>query len=224
MGGELFTPVPGRLSIDVWSDVMCPFCFLGDALLERALADFVHRDAVDVRYHSFLLQPDLARDSALSVTEMLAQKGMDAERVAALNGQIAERGRELGITFAFDRAIVTNMRAAHELLQFAATHDRQRALVRRLFAAFFSEGRNLGERAVLVELATAAGLDGEAAAEALAAETFAEAVDADVAAAGELGISGVPFFVFNGRYAVSGAQPVAAFSETLAAAWQESAA
>ncbi|WP_028708206.1 DsbA family oxidoreductase [Propionicicella superfundia] len=215
-GGGFGPSADGRIRIDVWSDVMCPFCYMGDALLERALTQFEHRDTVDVEYHSFLLMPDLPVGSAVDLGELLAsRRGIPREQAEAMNAQVAERGREIGLDYRFDRAVATNTRRAHELSHFAERQGRQHEMIQRLFRAYFTEGANVGDREVLTGLAAEVGLDPDAAAAALASGEFADAVDADIRQAQQLGITGVPFFVFEATYAISGAQPVEVFAQAL---------
>ena len=213
---------PTRLTVDVWSDVMCPFCYLGDALFTRALQQFPHRDAVNLRYRSFLLMPDLPLGSAHNIYELLAsRRGISRAQAEAMNARVVPSGRDVGIDFQFDRAIATNTHQAHELTHFAAASGRQHAMVLRLFEAYFTEGRHVGDREVLADLAAEVGLDRAAAAAALDTGEYADAVQADVRQAQRFGITGVPFFVFHHTYGVSGAQPVDVFLETLDRTWKE---
>ena len=223
-GPDPFAREQGRLSVDVWSDVVCPFCYMGDAILEQALEKFPHRDAVDVRYHSFELMPELPADSTTSPHELLATKrGIPREQVELMHDQVTARAAELGLDYRFDQALTTNTTAAHRLSHFAAAHGRQHAMVQRLFRAYFTDGLNIGDYDVLADLAADVGLDRASALAALASGEFSDEVASDIALSRELGISGVPFFVFNGKFAVSGAQPVEAFLQVLDTAWKESA-
>jgi len=218
---ELFAQVPGRLGIDIWSDVMCPFCYMGDTLLDQALAQFAHADSVDIEYHSFLLMPDLS-DTPVDLADLLSSShGMSREQAVAMNDNLAARGRELGLDYRFDRAQAASTRSAHQLSHFAARHGKQHAMVRRLFQAYFTEGLNVADHGVLAGLAAEVGLDPSAAESALASGEYASEVEADIQYAGQLGITGVPFFVFGGKYAISGAQPLEAFTQTLDTAWNE---
>lgn len=195
---------------------MCPFCLMGDALLAQALAMFEHRDLVDIEYHSFQLMPDLPVDTAMPLDEFMATyKNFPADQAAAMNAQLTERGRELGLDYRFDLALATNTRRAHELSHYALTEGRQHELMQRLFRAYFTEGANIGDHDTLLRLADEVGLDRDAAEAALTSGTFSEAVDIDIAAASRIGIQGVPFFVFHVKYAVSGAQPLETFTQAL---------
>ncbi|MDX2086982.1 MAG: DsbA family oxidoreductase [Kofleriaceae bacterium] len=208
------------LVIDVWSDVMCPFCYMGDALLQKALESFAHADAVEVRYHSYQLMPHLPADCAMNVNDLLVrEKGLPRARAEELNAQITERGKQVGLDYRFDKAIAVNTRAAHRLSHFAKQHGKQLVLMRRVFRAFFTEGLDLGKHEVLAGLAADVGLERAAALDALASNAFEEDVRADVNGARAIGIQGVPFFVLDGKFAVSGAQPVPIFTKALEAAW-----
>ena len=221
MGGESFGRT-GRITIDIWSDVMCPFCYLGDAYLGLALEQFPQADLVDIRYHSFLLMPELPKDAAINLDDLLVTKrGLPRTQAEAMNAQVAERGKDVGLDYRFDRATATNMRAAHELSHFALSQGRQHDMIQRLFKAYFSDGLNVGDQEVLVGLAEEIGLDPARARAALASGEFADAVESDIEQAQRFGITGVPFFVFNSKYGVSGAQPVEAFLEVLQRTWAE---
>lgn len=219
---EPFARAPGQLSIDVWSDVVCPFCYMGDTILAKALSEFEHSDAVVVRYHSYQLMPELPADQPVDLVELLsASKGLQPEQVLSMHRQLAARGAELGIDYRFAQTQTINTRAAHRLTHYANAEGEQRALVQRLFLAYFTQGRNIGDYEVLADLADEVGLDRASALAALEADEYAAAVDSDIALAQQLGITGVPFFVFNGRFAVSGAQPVEVFADVLQKAWAQ---
>jgi predicted DsbA family dithiol-disulfide isomerase len=207
-----------RLVVDVWSDVICPFCYLGETLLSQAVERFGH--AVEVRYHSFQLMPELPAGPGRDVVDVLTElRGISREQAEAMNAQVAARGAELGVDLRFDLALAANTRDAHRLLHLARAHDLQHALARRLFRAYFTEGLDLGDHAVLTDLAAEVGLDREETSTVLASGAHADDVDADIAWARRLGINGVPFFVLDGKYAVSGAQPPELFDQALATAW-----
>lgn len=199
---------------------MCPFCYMGDTIFERALARFEHRDAVEVRYHSFLLAPDLSADEAFDVTTYLSQsKGVPLAQAAQMNAQVTDRGRSLGIDYRFDLAKATDTRRAHELTHFAASKGRQHEMVQRLFTAYFTEGRVVSDLDTLAALAAEIGLPADEARSAVESGDYAAAVEADLAQARSLGIRGVPFFVFDMTFAVSGAQPEEVFTQALEQAW-----
>ncbi|MBN9111132.1 MAG: DsbA family oxidoreductase [Pseudonocardia sp.] len=207
--------------IDVWADVVCPFCCLGHAALGRAVEDFAHRDAVDVRYRSFQLDPDLPEDTAVPVAEYLAAKGVAAGPQAdEMHDRIRAQGAALGIEFRFDRALMANTRAAHRMVHLAGESRRSAAMVERLYRAQFTEGARVGDHDTLVGLAAEAGVDADAARDVLDARKFGDEIDDDIVRAAKLGVTGVPFVVLGGTHAVSGAQPVELFGRALDAAWE----
>lgn len=198
---------------------MCPFCYLGEAHLQQAVERTGQE--VEVRYHSFQLMPELPPGTATSPAELLEQvRGIPRAQAEAMNAQVTERAADAGLEYHLDHAVATNTLDAHRLLHLAADRGVQRALAVRLFAAYFTEGKHVGDHEVLADLAAEVGIDRVEALEALATGAYADAVEADVQQARELGIGGVPFFVLDGRYAVSGAQPVEVFERALATAAQ----
>lgn len=215
-------PEPGTLSIDIWSDVMCPFCYLGDAHLELALQDFEHRDRVRVTYHSYLLAPDLPEGTSMPMHEMLAQqKGVSVEQARQMDEPLIARGTQAGVVYAMDEVVSSSTRRAHELSHLAQAHGKGREMMQRLFRAYFTEGRVLDDVDVLSGLAEDVGLDRAKAAAALQERTWRQAVEDDMATAQQLGISGVPFFVLQNKYAVSGAQPPETMLSALRGVWEE---
>lgn len=213
-------PMEDRVTVDVWSDIMCPFCYMGDALLQQAASASGHE--LDIRYHSYQLMPHLPADTAINVNDLLEkERGLPRQQAVEMNRQVAARAAQIGLTYRMDDAIATNTRSAHRLTHFAKRHGKQHELMERLFRAYLTDGLNIGDHVVLADLAAEAGLDREAALEALSTDAFAAEFDADVEQAQQLGISGVPFFVFNGKYGVSGAQPVEVFQQALAKASEQ---
>lgn len=210
-------PARDSVTVDIWSDIMCPFCYMGDTLLHQAAE--ASGLELDIRYHSFQLMPHLPADHAVDLGELFEkERGVPRAQAAEMNRQVAARAAGIGLTYNMDEAIATNTRAAHRLIHFAGQHGRQYAMVERLFRAYLTDGLNIGDHEVLAGLAAEIGLDRHAAREALAGDAFGETVDADIAQAREIGINGVPFFIFNGKYAVSGAQPAEIFRQVLAKA------
>lgn len=214
--------IDDRLVIDVWSDVMCPFCYIGDTLLAQAVERFPHGSAVEIRYHSFQLMPHLPADHAVDLNELLEkERGLPRAQAEAMNAQVSARAARIGLDFRLDAAVATNTRAAHRLIHHARSRGREHAMVERLFRAYFTDGLDIGDHGVLADLAAEIGLGADAARETLDSGAYSADFEADVRQAGELGITGVPFFVFDGRYAVSGAQPVEAFLQALDTAWKD---
>jgi len=213
------------IKIDVWSDIACPWCYIGKRNLENGLAAAsAGEDAptVEVTYHSFELSPDTPVDFEGDELDFLAHhKGMPREQVQQMLDRVTGVAADAGLQYRFDLLKHTNTVKAHELLHFAKEQGRQHELAERLMAGYFTEGRHLGREDELVELATEAGLDAEAAREALQSGRYLAAVRADQAQATAYGINGVPFFVIDGKYGVSGAQPAEAFSQIVRQVWSE---
>lgn len=213
------------IRIDVWSDIACPWCYIGKRNLENGLAEASRDDdapAVEVTFHSFELAPDTPVDFEGGEAEYLARhKGISRDQAEQMLERVTGVAAEAGLQYRFDILKHTNTVKAHELLHFAKAHGRQHEMAERLMAAYFTEGRHVGREDDLVALATDAGLDGEAAREALRSGRYLEAVRADQAQASAYGINGVPFFVIDGKYGVSGAQPASAFAQIVRQVWAE---
>jgi predicted DsbA family dithiol-disulfide isomerase len=134
--------VQRRLVVDVWSDVMCPFCYMGDALLSKALEQFPHTASFEIRYRSYQLMPYLPADRAVNVNELLErEKGFSRAQAEAMNAQVATRGKDVGLDYHFDKALAVNTRAAHRLSHLAKQEGKQHAMMLRLFRASFTEGK-----------------------------------------------------------------------------------
>lgn len=212
------------MKLEIWSDIACPWCYVGKRRFERALASFPERDGIEVIWRSFELDPSAPRVQAGSQAELLAKKyRIPLERAEAMNANMAGQGAKEGIEFHFDRVRMGNTFDAHRLIHFAAAHDRRTEMVERLFRAYFTEGASLGEIDVLVRLGADAGLDADAVRKALEGGEFADAVRADEDRAKAFGITGVPFFAIDERYGISGAQPPEVILAALQQAWGESA-
>jgi len=213
------------IKIDVWSDIACPWCYIGKRNLEKGLAEASGDDdapAVEVTFHSFELSPDTPVDFKGDELDFLSEhKGMPREQVVQMLERVTGVAAEAGLEYRFDLLQHTNTVKAHELLHFAKEQGRQHELAERLMAAYFTEGRHLGREDELVDLATDAGLDADGAREALRSGRYLEAVRADQQRARDFGINGVPFFVIDEKYGVSGAQPAEAFSQIVRQVWAE---
>ena len=210
------------MKIDIWSDVVCPFCYIGKRRLEAALAEFPHRDDVEVVWHSFELDPTAEAAGAGSLPDRLAKKyGMSREQAVASQHSLAANAATVGLDFQWERAQPGNTFDAHRLIHFAGGADLAGEAKERLLRACFTEGRAIGDRATLVELAGEVGLDPAAVRQVLESDDYADAVRADEAQARAYGINGVPFFVLDEKYGISGAQPAEVFTQALAQAWTE---
>ena len=211
-----------RLRVDVWSDVVCPWCYLGKRRFERALEEFQHRAEVDVVHHSFQLDPGFPRAKVEDQTASLARKyGMTESEARARQQQLESVAAAEGLELRLVGGLVGNTLDAHRLVHLARERGLQDPMMERLLRAHFSEQRSVFDHENLLALAVEAGLDRDESARVLAGDTYARAVRADQSEAHSLGAHGVPFFVFDGRLAVSGAQRSELFSDVLARAWAQ---
>jgi predicted DsbA family dithiol-disulfide isomerase len=210
------------LKVEIWSDVVCPWCYIGKRRFESALASFEHRDQVEVYWRSYQLDPTTPRTSELTLNEMLASKyGLTQQKAEEMNAHMSSLAALEGLDYHLGQAHPANTFDAHRLIHLAAAHDLQDAMKERLMKAYFTEGQAVGDIETLVALAVEVGLDAEEALAALTSNTYADEVAADIHLAGELGISGVPFFVINEQYGISGAQPKEVFQKILKQVWAE---
>lgn len=210
------------MKVEIWSDVVCPFCYIGKRRFEDGLRQFGHPDAVEVVWRSFQLTPDFVPEPGVNIhASLAAKKGISLAEGRKMNDHVAGIAREVGLHYDFERAVPANTFLAHQLIHLGAHHGRQDATKERLMAAYYTEGRDLNDVDTLVALGTEAGLDAAEIRQALAAGTYAEAVRYDEYQAQQIGVRGVPFFVFEDKYAVSGAQPAELFTEVLNKVWEE---
>ena len=204
------------MKIEIWSDLVCPWCYIGKRRLENALRQFPHAAEVEIIYKSYELAPEMVTNPEVTVAEYLSErKGISLEQANAMSDHVKQLAAGQGITFNLDKGIPLNTFRGHCLLHFARANGRQAALKERLMKAYFTEALNLDDEAVLVRLAGEVGLEERAAAAALTDPAYAAAVRTDEQEAAALGISGVPFFVFDGTGSVSGAQPEEVFLRVL---------
>ncbi|HEX8327087.1 MAG TPA: DsbA family oxidoreductase [Hymenobacter sp.] len=210
------------MKVEIWSDVVCPFCYVGKRKFENALKDFAHRDDVEVVWRSFELTPNFEPIPGENIYESLAKKkGVSTAEGRRMSDYMTNAAKEVGLEYDFDRAVPTNTFLAHQLIHLGAHHGRQDATKERLFKAYYTEGQNIGDLETLVKLGAEVGLDATEIREALIAGTYAEAVRYDEYQAQQINVRGVPFFVFEDKYAVSGAQPTELFAEVLGKVWDE---
>ncbi|ACX66228.1 DsbA family oxidoreductase [Paenibacillus sp. FSL H8-0457] len=210
------------MKVEIWSDFMCPFCYIGKRRFESALEQFPHKDQVEVVYRSFELDPNASYMPGVSMDELLAAKyGMSIEQAKAANANVTQQAAGVGLTYHMDRVIPANSFDAHRLVHFAAQHGKMKDMTERLFRAYFTDAENLEDKNLLADLAAEVGLEREQAMAVLESDAFQSEVRADEAAATNLGIRGVPFFVLGGKYAVSGAQPLEVFTDALDKAYRE---
>ncbi|HTI20431.1 MAG TPA: DsbA family oxidoreductase [Kutzneria sp.] len=212
------------MRVDVWSDIICPWCYLGRARFEQALAGFEHRDQVEVVHHSFQLDPSYPAGHTELSTEMLSRKyGMAVAEAAAMEAKMEQTAAAEGLEYHMDGLHIGNTSDAHRVVHLAASVGLQDAMVERLFRAHFTERRSVFSRESLVTLAVEVGLDEAEVRAVLESDRYADAVAEDAAAASRLGANGVPFFVIDMRYGVSGAQPTELFTQALTEAWSTAA-
>ncbi len=212
------------MQVEVWSDLVCPWCYLGKRRLEQALEQFPHRAAVDVVWRSFELEPDAPRIAEPRADLLVTRYGMTPEAAAQRDAQMTALAAEAGLDYRPDRVQLGNTFDAHRVLHAGRAAGRQPAVKERLLRAYFTEGRALTDTDTLVELAAEAGLDAAETRAALADGSYAADVRGDEREAQELGITGVPFFVLHRRYAVSGAQPADLMLQALEQTWAETIA
>lgn len=201
---------------------MCPFCYIGKRKFEHALSEFAHKDQVNIVWKSFQLNPDMKTEPGKNINQYLADvKGWSLDEAKRMNDRVTAMANEVGLSYDFDKAVVANSWDAHRLIQLAKQNGLGDAAEERLFRAYFTEGRDTSDHATLLELGTGIGLSAESVQEMLASNQFADAVKQDVYEAQQVGARGVPFFVLNRRYAVSGAQQPDTFLGALDTAWSE---
>ena len=211
------------MQVEIWSDVVCPWCYLGKRRFEQALAGFEHRDDVQVVYRSFELDPDAPAGATTPTVELLADKyGMSPAQASQAQREMEERAAGDGLTFRLGDLRRGNTRDAHRVIQLAKDRGLQEAVVERLHKAYFTDQDSVFDHEALTRLAVEAGLDGDEVASVLSGNAYSEHVDTDEAMARALGATGVPLFVIDRKYGVSGAQPADTISGVLERAWAES--
>jgi predicted DsbA family dithiol-disulfide isomerase len=210
------------MQVEIWSDPVCPWCYLGKRRFERALESFDHRDEVTVVYRSFELDPSAPAGVTTPTVERLAGKyGMTAGQADDAQRQMEQRAAQDGLEFRMDGLRSGNTRDAHRLLHLAKAHGVQAELAERLHRAYFTEQASIFDHSSLTELAVEAGLDRDDVIRVLASQEYGDAVDTDEAMAQALGVNGVPLFVIDRRYGISGAQPPEVIAQVLDQAWAD---
>lgn len=195
------------MKIEIWSDFVCPFCYLGEKRFELGLEKFENKETVEVSFRSFQLDPNAKSAAGQSIHEIISKKyGVSVAQAKANNDNIVSAAAAVGLAYDFDNLKPNNTQKAHELAKFALSKGLERSVVDRFFKAYFEEGVDIGDESALLQLVESVGLNREEAKEALQKETFREAVLKDQEEAATLGITSVPFFVIDGKYGVSGAQ------------------
>ena len=209
------------MKVDIWSDVRCPFCYIGKRKFEMALEKFTHKDQVQIEWHSFELDPNAETKPEVNSIDHLAEiKGQSRAWAEEMTGHVSDVAAEVGLNFNMEEAVVANSFNAHRLIQLAKSMDLANETEELLFIAYFIEGKNIDDDAVLTEIGVQAGLEKMAIQTMLAGYDFGNEVRADEQIAQQIGISGVPFFVINQKLVVSGAQSPETFLGAMEQAWQ----
>ncbi|WP_245634786.1 DsbA family oxidoreductase [Janibacter terrae] len=212
------------MQIDIWSDIACPWCYIGKRRLETALADHPQRDEIEVTWHSYQLDPTLPEHYEGTEVEYLAsRKGMPVEQVRQMFGHVTEQAAGEGLAYDFDTLVVANSARAHELLHLAKERGLADAVKEALLSGHFEHGMDIGDVDQLVRVGVGAGLDEGEIRAALEDRRYQAAVASDIDMARQIGVTGVPFVVVDMKYAVSGAQPPEVFRQAIDTALAEQA-
>lgn len=210
------------MKVEIWSDVMCPFCYIGKRNIESALSQFPEARDIEIEWKSFQLDPSLPETAIDTHSEYLAKrKGFPAEQVKGMFQQVTDTARQAGLDFHLEQCVTVNSFKAHQLIQYAKARQLGDRAEEVLFKAYFTDGKDLANVEVLTTLAQEIGLDPEEAQQAFTDSQYAEKANQDIAEARTIGVTGVPFFVFDRKYAVSGAQPPQAFLQALEQSYGE---
>lgn len=205
-----------KMKIEVWSDVLCPFCYIGKRKFEAAVEHFAGKNDIQVIWKSYQLMPDMPGNPGKSVYQMVSEKhGITLEQSKAMHSQLTQTAKEVGLVYNFDKAVPINTLKAHQLIQFAKAPGKQEEAEEILFHSYFTDGKNIDDVPTLLDLGATIGLDRAALKDALEKGTYISNVQADIKEAQQFGVRGVPFFLFSKQYAVSGAQDPQVFLETL---------
>lgn len=210
------------LKVQIWSDIMCPYCYIGKRRIEGALAQFKHKDAVEIEWKSFQLDAHFVASPEDNTVDHLAEKyHKSREWAQEMIDNMTENAKNSGLDFHFEKAILANSYNAHRLLHLAKKHNLGNELEEVLFKAYLTDGKNVNDLTTLSLLGQEVGMDKTVVEEVLNSDQYGEAVKKDIAMAQQIGVQGVPFFVFDNKYAVSGAQHEETFVKTLEKVWEE---
>lgn len=210
------------MKVEIWSDVMCPFCYIGKRHFEQAIETLPFKNEIEVEWKSYQLNPEYHNTNNETVFDYLSRsKGMPVDQAKQMTQQVVDMAKNAGLTIDFDKNVPANTFNAHRLIHLAAKHNLQDLAEEKLFEAHFIQGRDIANLTVLADIATEIGLNKTEAEAVLKGDQFAEAVRYDIYESQNLGIRGVPYFVLDRKYAVSGAQPVQAFEEALTQSFKE---
>ncbi len=211
-----------KMKVEVWSDVMCPFCYIGKRKFEQVLDALPFKEQVELEWKSYQLNPHLQTDKARNYYDNLAEsKGVPRAQAEAMCNQVTEIAKGERLTFKLDKAIVANSFRAHELAHFAKRYGKQDQAEELLFQTHFTDGGNIDDIDVLKHIAMQLGLDTVALEHAMENKVFEDEVRQDIYEAQQIGVRGVPFFVYDRKYAISGAQDITVFRQTVQKAFEE---
>jgi predicted DsbA family dithiol-disulfide isomerase len=211
-----------NMKVEIWSDVMCPFCYIGKRKFENALEKFSYKNNIEIHWRSFQLNPEQDTNPSITVYEYLAErKGWTLDYSKKVHAQLAETAKQVGLDYNFDDAIPANSMKAHRLSHLASKYNVQDAAEEKIFTAYFTEGKNIDDNETLISIGTQVGLPASEIKQMLDSDQYLKEVQNDIQKAEDLGIRGVPFFVFDNKYAVSGAQSSEVFLNALETSWKE---
>jgi len=210
------------MKVEIWSDVMCPFCYIGKRKFEKALAEFPHSDKINIEWKSFQLNPQMKTEPGRSINDYLAEtKGWTPDYAEQVTDHVTNLAREVGLEYNMEKSVVANSFDAHRFVQFAKTKGKGDEAEEQLFKAYFTDGKNTADHEVLIELGSDIGLDSSELRKVLEGTRFSEEVRNDIYEAQQVGARGVPFFVLDRKYAVSGAQQPETFLGALEKSFEE---
>lgn len=204
------------MKVEIWSDIMCPFCYIGKRKFETALANFQGSEQIEIEWKSFQLDPEMKTETGKSINQYLAErKGWTLEYAKQVNAQVTDMAKEVGLSYDFDKAVVANSFDAHRAIQLAKRNKLGDRMEEALFKAYFTDGKDISDKTVLIDLGVSIGLKKEELEVALFTNQFSDEVEQDIRLAQQIGVRGVPFFVIDRKYAISGAQSPEVFLNAL---------
>lgn len=204
------------MKVEIWSDVMCPFCYIGKRKFEMALNQFEGKENVEIVWKSFQLDPTIVTDASKTVNQFLAErKGWSIEQSKQMNDHVTQIAKEVGLEYNLDKAVVANSFDAHRFSHLARKHNLQNEAEEQLFKAYFTDGKNTADHETLINLGINIGLEANEVKQMLESDDYIETVRMDIYEAQQIGVSGVPFFLFIDKYTITGAQDSSVFLQAL---------
>lgn len=208
------------MDVEIWSDIMCPFCYIGKHRFENAIETFEYSDEIKVIWRSYQLNPDMKTNPNVNINEYLADaKGWSKEQTRQMNQRVTDMAAQEGLKYNMDQAVVANSFDAHRLVQFSKDRGKANEMQEAIFKAYFTDGKNIADHQTLITLAKSIGIDPTEAKSILEGEKYANAVKHDIQLAQNINITGVPFFLFDRKFAVSGARETEVFLKALKQSW-----